>query len=114
MIISLWQPVVSMLLKPFTQSPVKSGIRRRYRGQPIDITIVKTEQGGDQHGIMNFDIGGAGLFGIGDGYGSYVPAVLLYQGRDPKQGLHLIAYTGGLYILFYGFRSVVLAQQGIC
>ena len=58
---------------------------RREGGQTVDVAVVHAERRGDQHRVVDLQIGGALFAGRGDQFGSDLAARLLYGARDVQR-----------------------------
>src|SRR5262249_37491112 len=68
---------------------VRGGVVGGDGGQAVDVAVVHAERGGDQDGVVDLHVGGAGVAGGGDQVGGDLQAAALDRAGDGQQRAQL-------------------------
>jgi hypothetical protein len=91
--------------------PVELWVVGRPRCEAVDVAVAQAEHRGDEHGVVNLEIGGTGLTGPRDMVGLHMPAA---AGREPgnrQQRLQLLRHRRLLRVRLDPEHQVLGALQ---
>ena len=84
---------------------------RGQSGKAVDIPVEHAEGGGDQHRVVDLDVGGALVTGTLDVCGLHIEPAPRDLGRDVEQCPELGAHVGGRRVVAHGVDQVVVALE---
>ena len=90
---------------------VEVGIVGRPGGQPVDVAVAQAEHGGDEHGVVNLEVGGAELARARDVGCRDLLAACRGLAGDDEQRLELVGDGGVFRIALHAHDELFVAVQ---